>query len=432
MGSAKVHLISMLKSMKDSADLSDRQCDVTFICKKDGKEIHAHSVVMKNISLLIESHVTLLKFQQKIFITIEDVSSLTVLNLLQFLYSGEVTVSERDAESLHQLCLLLNIDFGQEIVSIPTNHSSRKSKFRAKRNLDDAIINSTSPRSEIEHVVNNKHLKNELHIKNPYSSEKNVKSKAPVFDQRSKLTSKPEPLVKDTRLYCYCQKPTSKDLIGCDHCPQWYHPACLDLSPASVDIILRLPSWRCPECQKSIRRREKRHRQIQLPIPRGGKFCEIKTSRLESWGVADYERSGWAPVTPTIWKPLENRTDEIKREEESCLNPNDRRRHRKSVTIEESPPSKRRRSSETDNLNNLAGNSEDNDVSDFLAVSTPKMRAGEVHNDDNFNALNDFLDGDGGHFGEGGSFYDELFFCYICKSIFVSKQALEIHQFSHH
>ena len=25
---------------------------------------------------------------------------------------------------------------------------------------------------------------------------------------------------RDTRLYCYCQKPTSKDLIGCDHCPQ--------------------------------------------------------------------------------------------------------------------------------------------------------------------------------------------------------------------
>ena len=45
----------MLKSMKDSANLSDRECDVTFICKKDGKTIHAHSVVMKNKSLLVES-----------------------------------------------------------------------------------------------------------------------------------------------------------------------------------------------------------------------------------------------------------------------------------------------------------------------------------------------------------------------------------------
>ena len=49
LGSARVHLTSLLKSMKDSANLSDRECDVTFICKKDGKTIHAHSVVMKNM-----------------------------------------------------------------------------------------------------------------------------------------------------------------------------------------------------------------------------------------------------------------------------------------------------------------------------------------------------------------------------------------------
>ena len=222
-------------------------------------------------------------------------------------------------------------------------------------------------------------------------------------------------------------------VTGCDHCPQWYHPSCLDLSPASVEIILGLPSWRCPECQTSIERRERRHRQIQLPIPRGGKFCEIKTSRLESWGVADYERCGWAPVTPAHWKPLGFESDETqtKKDEGSLLN--DRRRHRKSVGVEEEEtPPKRKKSSETDNLNNCAAgaNTDDDLVQDFLESSIPKMRAGQ--SDDNFNALDDLLDGDRGHYGEGGSFYDELFFCYICKSIFVSKQALEIHQFSHH
>ena len=58
LGSARVHLTSMLKLMKDSANLSDRQCDVTFICKRDGRTIHAHSVVMKNISLLVENHLS--------------------------------------------------------------------------------------------------------------------------------------------------------------------------------------------------------------------------------------------------------------------------------------------------------------------------------------------------------------------------------------
>ena len=412
LGSASGHLTSMLKSMKDSANVSDGQCDVTFICRKDEKTIHAHSVVMKNKSLLIENHLNLLKIQQKIFITLDDISSATVLNLLQFLYLGEVTIREKDAESLHQLCLLLKIDFGQGIISIPTKQNKTKS-------IRNSGAGHLSPRREGGCV------RREL-PSNPHSPERNTHSKVTTVDKRHQSQS--VSMVKDTKLYCYCQKPTSKDLIGCDHCPQWYHPSCLDLSPASVGIILGLPSWRCPECQRSIERRGRAHRQIQLPIPRGGKFCEIKTSRLESWGVADYERCGWAPVTPTHWKPLRNERDVTQKEKEES-SPNDRRRHRKSLVEEESPP-KRKKSSETDNLNNCAGNSEDTVVRDFLASSTPKMRSGQ--SDDNFNALDDLLDGDVGHYGEGGSFYDELFFCYICKSIFVSKQALEIHQFSHH
>ena len=56
---------------------------------------------------------------------------------------------------------------------------------------------------------------------------------------------------------------------------QWYHPACLALSAASLEILLRLPSWRCPECQAAISRRAATHRQLQLPIPSSTKFCEV-------------------------------------------------------------------------------------------------------------------------------------------------------------
>ena len=198
LGSARIHLTSMLKLMKDSADLSDRQCDVTFICKRDGRTIHAHSVVMKNISLLVANHLNLLKIQQRLFITLEDISSSTVLNLLQFLYLGEVTVSEKDAESLHQLCLLLKIDFGQGIISIPTKQNSGTSKSKATKNPGSSNFKELSL--------------------NPHSPERNL----PHFTKVSILDKKPQsksmPLVKDTRLYCYCQKPTSKDLIGqCCH-----------------------------------------------------------------------------------------------------------------------------------------------------------------------------------------------------------------------
>lgn len=193
LGSARIHLTSMLKLMKDSANLSDRQCDVTFICKRDGRTIHAHSVVMKNISPLVANHLNLLKLQQRIFITLEDISSSTVLNLLQFLYLGEVTVSEQDAESLHQLCLLLKIDFGQGIISIPTKQNSSERRKMSK-----------NPGSS--------HLK-EPQL-NPHSPERSSHHFTKVSNLDKKPQSKSVPLVKDTRLYCYCQKPTSKDLIG--------------------------------------------------------------------------------------------------------------------------------------------------------------------------------------------------------------------------
>lgn len=132
--------------------------------------------------------------------------------------------------------------------------------------------------------------------------------------------------VRDTKLYCYCQKPSSKDLIGCDHCPQWYHPTCLQLNDQTLNIILKLPSWRCPECENKVRKAQKKHQQINLPIPQSTKFCEVKTTRLESWSVAEYTQCGWVPVSDTRWVPLQT-TDQGTGD----IRKNSRRRHRRSV-----------------------------------------------------------------------------------------------------
>ena len=145
-------------------------------------------------ALLVENHLSLLKIQQKIFITLEDISSSTVLNLLQFLYLGEVTVNESDAENLHQLCLLLKIDFGQGIISIPTKQNS---SGRSKVTKNPASTYFKEPSL------------------NPHSPERNSHHFTKVSHVDKTHQSKSVPLVKkDTRLYCYCQKPTSKDLIG--------------------------------------------------------------------------------------------------------------------------------------------------------------------------------------------------------------------------
>ena len=34
------------------------------------------------------------------------------------------------------------------------------------------------------------------------------------------------------------------------------------------------------------------------------KFCEVKTCRLESWGLEEYQRSGWVPVTDSTWRTI--------------------------------------------------------------------------------------------------------------------------------
>merc|ERR1719318_1115289 len=52
-------------------------------------------------------------------------------------------------------------------------------------------------------------------------------------------------------LYCYCRSPVSKNLIGCDFCPEWFHPKCLGLSKYELKMVLSLSNWKCPECIKN-------------------------------------------------------------------------------------------------------------------------------------------------------------------------------------
>ena len=163
---------------------------------------------------------------------------------------------------------------------------TRKRRFGPQESLDTV---KTEGEAETTSPVTRKRK-----LCHPASSSSSVvKTEAEAADRRASTSGLIEG-AQDTRLYCYCQKPTSKDLIGCDHCPQvsrvpithstnlhpshftqWYHPACLALSAASLEILLRLPSWRCPECQAAISRRAATHRQLQLPIPSSTKFCEV-------------------------------------------------------------------------------------------------------------------------------------------------------------
>ena len=49
---------------------------------------------------------------------------------------------------------------------------------------------------------------------------------------------------------CYCESSNSDDVIGCDTCPQWYHPTCINLSDEQLANAHKLDTWKCPECVK--------------------------------------------------------------------------------------------------------------------------------------------------------------------------------------
>ena len=59
----------------------------------------------------------------------------------------------------------------------------------------------------------------------------------------SKIKDKPLPkknqsiqkmFTKKTKSYCFCDKPETNDMIGCDFCDQWYHPECIGLNQEQV------------------------------------------------------------------------------------------------------------------------------------------------------------------------------------------------------
>jgi len=352
-------------------------CDITFLCMSDGINIHAHSGLLKNVSKLIKDTQGYLLTQPKLVITLEGVLSNTVHILLQFLYIGKIQLKETDADNLHALCQMLKIDFGEEMVSVlnkdnmeiypqpgskaeglkprpPIFPSHLRSptypapemqaipkipvhtqppppqnslKMTIKTGPGPTIVNKSphAPKSQFlpqKYAVMPKKRKvetpNSPNI-TPYFPTNPKHFDDAMFDRRasSSSMSSNNSVVRDTNLYCYCQKPTSKDLIGCDHCPQWYHPTCLNLSEDTVKAILNAPTWKCPECEKksAVAKKAKLAQQgpLFLPIPNGAKFCEIKTTRLESWGTDEYEAKGFIPLDRTTWvsfDPTESFTPE--------------------------------------------------------------------------------------------------------------------------
>ena len=138
--------------------------------------------------------------------------------------AGEVEVKDKEADELLDLIDLLRIDFGDERLNLKEvcSERTRKQDCSEKTRKEDC---SERTRKKISPI-------------------RRKSAERPPGPSRGGLVEGPE-----RRLFCYCQQPSSKDMLGCDYCPAWYHPDCLALSQQDLQTVLQLPAWRCPECQ---------------------------------------------------------------------------------------------------------------------------------------------------------------------------------------
>jgi len=199
----------------------EKHCDLTFICTADGTEVHAHIYLLSKVSSIIKQAAT--QFYQHhhghMHVTLDGIDSPTLGTLIEFLYLGGTTMSHQAANNLYVLCEMLAINIDQSkitVTDVPLPKITNSDRVKSTKKA------SSSPSS---------------------SSKSSSSSPKPSSPAKSK---------KSLALYCYCKQPSSKDLLGCDFCPQWYHPKCLNISPLEARRLVKQDTWRCPECMNKL------------------------------------------------------------------------------------------------------------------------------------------------------------------------------------
>lgn len=227
----------------------EHHCDLTFICTADGTEIHAHVYLLGKVSTIIKQAANqFYQYQQgHMHVTLEGIDSPTLGTLIEFLYLGGTSMSHKAADNLYVLCEMLAIDIDQSKITV-TGETTRPVPVPQRPQITNSEKQKTSPL-----VKSTKKLSSSP----PKSSPKNRKSAKPVA------------------LYCYCKQPSSKDLLGCDFCPQWYHPKCLDISPGEARNLVNQDTWRCPECIKKLSPGNLRNKFKDKKAPADGKIEQL-------------------------------------------------------------------------------------------------------------------------------------------------------------
>lgn len=114
---------------------------------------------------------------------------------------------------------------------------------------DESIIkDSSSITKDYSENVNNE---------NPVNVSENLPSANDFIPGFNKKRDKPDVKVTKNEIkkenfnrkkeFCFCRKQESPRMIGCDHCDEWYHLECLNLTKKKAKRLAR-KDWACPNC----------------------------------------------------------------------------------------------------------------------------------------------------------------------------------------
>ncbi|KAJ6220885.1 hypothetical protein RDWZM_006697 [Blomia tropicalis] len=108
---------------------------------------------------------------------------------------------------------------------------------------------SESPINSTTQAERSKSKRLRLSQSNAMNNKSNETSHGRGSHRKSNISpkgNKSEP--SDKEIYCFCMKPYDKRLmVGCDYCPNWYHPLCVNM----VDDVSKIDENICPQCDPS-------------------------------------------------------------------------------------------------------------------------------------------------------------------------------------
>merc|ERR1711892_759118 len=104
----------------------------------------------------------------------------------------------------------------------------KKSKKKSKKSKHRRHNSSSSDSEEEDRKKKRKKKHKKHHEESDVSESPALDTSRTSVEEEKEVEQKDEEEIDKPTSYCFCSKPETEDMIGCDFCDMWYHPECED------------------------------------------------------------------------------------------------------------------------------------------------------------------------------------------------------------